>query len=119
MLRDLLAPSGVDLEIGRRAGSPRRSCSRCASATCGVVVVSVLPPGGLSQARYLCKRLRAGVPDVRIVVGRWAAPRTPTRSRAALIGAGADASARACSSSATRILEVVAHGARATPRRAA
>lgn len=33
-----------------------------------VVVVGVLPPGGLAQARYLCRRLRKAYPDLRIVV---------------------------------------------------
>jgi len=36
-----------------------------------VICLSSLPPGGLAQARYFCKRLRARYPDVKILVGRW------------------------------------------------
>jgi len=37
-----------------------------------VVCIADLPPSLPSKTRYLIKRLRAAVPDVRIVVGRWA-----------------------------------------------
>lgn len=36
-----------------------------------VVVVSALPPSAVSHARYLCKRLHARWPDLRMVVGLW------------------------------------------------
>jgi hypothetical protein len=36
-----------------------------------VVVLIALPPGGMSHCRYLVTRVRAKVPDIRIVVGRW------------------------------------------------
>ena len=38
------------------------------------MVISDLPPSPPSKTRYLVKRLRAAVPDLRIVVGRWAPP---------------------------------------------
>jgi predicted PurR-regulated permease PerM len=36
-----------------------------------VICIGALPPGGLAHARYLCKRLRARFPDLRIIVGRF------------------------------------------------
>jgi hypothetical protein len=36
-----------------------------------LVFIAVLPPGGLVQARYLCKRLRRRFADLSIVVGYW------------------------------------------------
>ena len=36
-----------------------------------MICIAALPPGGLVQARYLCKRLRARFPNLKIVVGRW------------------------------------------------
>ena len=36
-----------------------------------LVCIASLPPGGLAQTRYLCKRLRARFPDLKIIVGRW------------------------------------------------
>ena len=37
----------------------------------GLVCVSVVPPEGLRHARYLCKRLRARYPGLKIVAGLW------------------------------------------------
>jgi predicted PurR-regulated permease PerM/methanogenic corrinoid protein MtbC1 len=36
-----------------------------------VVCVGSLPPGGVSRTSYLCKRLRAKLPQLQILVGRW------------------------------------------------
>jgi len=36
-----------------------------------VVVVSALPPAGVSHARYLCKRISARFPDRSLLVGLW------------------------------------------------
>jgi predicted PurR-regulated permease PerM len=35
------------------------------------VCISSLPPGGLSHTKYLCKRLRARLPKVKLFVGHW------------------------------------------------
>ncbi len=45
----------------------------------GVVVLTALPPGGLSHCRYLVNRVRAKCPGVKILVGRWGCgePSTP------------------------------------------
>jgi predicted PurR-regulated permease PerM len=56
-----------------------------------VVCIAALPPSGLSRARYLCKRLRARFPELRILVGRWAADDDRAESTALLLSAGADA----------------------------
>jgi predicted PurR-regulated permease PerM len=55
-----------------------------------VVIVAALAPGGLAQARYLCQRLHAQSPTLRIVVGRWGHRRDPKKSRKLLLSAGAD-----------------------------
>jgi hypothetical protein len=38
-----------------------------------VICIAAIPPGGRAHTRYLCKRLHARFPDLRIIVGRWAA----------------------------------------------
>jgi predicted PurR-regulated permease PerM len=48
-----------------------------------------LPPGGLTHARTLVKRLRAAVPELKIIVGRWGAT-LPEKHKAALVAAGAN-----------------------------
>lgn len=42
-----------------------------------VVVVTAMPPGGLSHARYLLTRLRRRFPELRMLVGRWGEPLVP------------------------------------------
>ena len=39
-----------------------------------MICLADLPPSPPSKTRYLVKRLRAALPDVRILVGRWAPP---------------------------------------------
>ncbi len=57
----------------------------------GVAVVASVPPGGLSQTRYLCKRLKAADPEGKVVVGRWGPRDNYDRVRERLRAAGADA----------------------------
>jgi hypothetical protein len=55
-----------------------------------VVVIGVLAPGELTQAHYLCQRLRSQFHSLRIVVGCWGHRRTPKKSCKYLLSAGAD-----------------------------
>ncbi|HUK62310.1 MAG TPA: AI-2E family transporter, partial [Dongiaceae bacterium] len=90
MLRDLVAGAGVDLEIAAPDHLSSELVAQARERGVGVVVVASLPPGGLAHARYLCKRLRAAVPDVRIVAGRFTADEEAAEARTALTAAGAD-----------------------------
>ena len=40
----------------------------------GLFCIGVIGPGGVSQARYHCKRLRARIPTLKIVIGHWGVP---------------------------------------------
>jgi hypothetical protein len=53
-----------------------------------LICIATLPPGGLTQTRYLCKRLRARFPHLKIVVGRWGIGSEDSNS--ILLAAGAD-----------------------------
>ena len=55
-----------------------------------IVCISAIPPFAGTHARYLCKRLRAQCPDVKIVVGIWNAQGDLERTIARLRLAGAD-----------------------------
>jgi len=55
-----------------------------------VVCLADLPPSPSSKTRYLVKRLRAALPKLRIMVGRWAPPALVDDSTEALRDAGAD-----------------------------
>ena len=72
MLEQLLTPSGCAMEIITDTESPLRVAEHLASAMPDLVVLSHLPPLGLTPARYLVRRLRARFKDLPIIVGRWA-----------------------------------------------
>jgi len=59
-----------------------------------VVCIAAIPPGGRAHTRYLCKRLHAQFPDLRIVVGRWGANGALEKPAAEHDQQGAIASAR-------------------------
>src|SRR4029434_10828959 len=54
-----------------------------------VVCIADLPPSPPSKTRYLVKRLRAALPEVRVVVGRWAPPALADESTQLLRETGA------------------------------
>jgi hypothetical protein len=54
------------------------------------VVIGTLPPQSLAHARYLCKRLRAGFPNLKIVVGCWGWDGDREKIEQRLKDAGAD-----------------------------
>src|SRR6185295_8265119 len=55
-----------------------------------VVCFADLPPSTSSKTRYLVKRLRAALPDVHILVGRWAPPALADDTTLVLREAGAN-----------------------------
>ena len=57
---------------------------------CRVVCIADLPPGAPSKSRYLAKRLRAAVPGLTILIGRWAPPQLADEISTSLREAGAD-----------------------------
>jgi len=54
------------------------------------IYIASTPPGGIGHAKYLCKRLRAAVADVPIMVGRYAKKRSMVHDRQQLELAGAN-----------------------------
>jgi predicted PurR-regulated permease PerM/methylmalonyl-CoA mutase cobalamin-binding subunit len=39
--------------------------------TADIICISATPPAAVMHARYLCKRLRAQIPEVKLIVGLW------------------------------------------------
>ena len=54
-----------------------------------VVCIADLPPSSSTRTRYLVKKLRAALPDVRITVGRWAHASLADEGTQQLMDAGA------------------------------
>jgi predicted PurR-regulated permease PerM len=55
-----------------------------------VVCIASLPPSGFAHTRYLCKRLRAHFPEMKILAGCWGLEDDHDRTRKRLTAAGAD-----------------------------
>jgi hypothetical protein len=71
MLARHLRPTGYDVQVSTTRAMPGDVEARVEREGPGAVFIAVVPPGGLAQARYLCRRLRRRFPDLRIVVGYW------------------------------------------------
>ena len=56
----------------------------------GIVCIADLPPSGSSKSRYLVRKLRAALPELVIIVGRWAPPALADESPQILLEAGAN-----------------------------
>jgi predicted PurR-regulated permease PerM len=119
MLRQLLDAEAIALDVVSRQALASEVLSRVEQQHLPIVCISAGPPGGLAQARYLCKRLRARVPGVKIVVGRWGEELAPDRLEA-LLAASADhvsVTLLDARDSITRLVSTpVANQAAATPR---
>jgi predicted PurR-regulated permease PerM len=87
MLRQLLDPVRYEVEIIADELLAAEIVDQIAEKNPAIVCLASLPPGGLAQTRYLCKRLRARFPDSKLVVGRWG---SRTDNSNALVDAGAD-----------------------------
>jgi predicted PurR-regulated permease PerM len=71
MFRQLLDSSRYEVEIISDAMVTTEVVARIGEKGPAMICIAALPPGGLAQTRYLCKRLRARFPHLKIVVGRW------------------------------------------------
>ena len=88
MLRRLLNPAKWDIEILPGGTLASELIARAAEHRPGLVCIAAMPPGGLARAHYLCKRLGARFPEIRIVVGRWGLKRGLHANRERLRQAG-------------------------------
>jgi predicted PurR-regulated permease PerM len=93
MLRQLLDPSKWEVEIAAVETLTADLLEQVAEKPPALVCVGALPPGGLAHTRYLCKKLRARFPEVKIIVGRWGLTGNVERDREELQDAGADLTA--------------------------
>jgi predicted PurR-regulated permease PerM len=89
MLRTLVRQAGTGALVS--AALPTRGVlGPVKDAAPAAVLVAAVGPGGLTEARYLCRRLRDQHAGVKIVVGRWGKGKDPKKARAILLSAGAD-----------------------------
>jgi predicted PurR-regulated permease PerM len=89
MLQQLLMPHAVGLEVGSPRALTGEVLALVAEKNPSIVCIGSIHPDDLGQTRHLCKRLRAGFPALRILVGRWGT--TEPGERDQLLASGADA----------------------------
>lgn len=68
MIAQVLEPAGYRVKEGTSQLLPAQVERLIEESAAGMVVVSVMPPGGIPQTFYLCRRLRKRFPDLPIVV---------------------------------------------------
>jgi predicted PurR-regulated permease PerM len=87
MFRQLLDCTKYEVEIMSDAMLTAEVVARIGEKSPAMICIAAVPPGGLAQTRYLCKRLRARFPNLKIAVGRWG---TGTEDSNSILLAGAD-----------------------------
>ena len=87
MFRQLLDCTRYEVEIMSDAMLTAEVVARIGEQSPAMICIAALPPGGLAQTRYLCKRLRARFPNLKIAVGRWG---TGSEDSNSILLAGAD-----------------------------
>jgi predicted PurR-regulated permease PerM len=87
MIRQLLDSTRYEVEIMSDAMLTAEVVARISENMPAMICIAAVTPGGLAQTRYLCKRLRARVPNLKIAVGRWG---TETEDSNSILLAGAD-----------------------------
>jgi predicted PurR-regulated permease PerM len=91
MLQQLLDPVRFEVELLPSSMLTAEVVALTEQKQVRLLCLGTLAPGGIAQARYLCKRLHAQLPALNIVVGRWGVPQPPNTSWDVLRAAGANA----------------------------
>jgi predicted PurR-regulated permease PerM len=88
MFRQLLDSSKYEVELMSDTMPTSEVVALIGEKSPTMICIAAVPPGGLAQARYLCKRLRARFPNLKIAVGRWGT--SSGDNNKILLSAGAD-----------------------------
>ena len=89
MLQRLLDPSHWIMDLVPQETLTSELLELVAAKKPSLVLIASVPPGGLAHTRYLCKRVRASFPELRIIVGRWGHAADTEQTIAELKEAGA------------------------------
>jgi predicted PurR-regulated permease PerM len=90
MLKQLVQGGACELEIVGPDTLSSELLALVKEKEPAAICIAAVPPGGLQQARYLCKRLRKRFPRLQIMVGRWGLQGGFENQRRSLRDAGAN-----------------------------
>jgi predicted PurR-regulated permease PerM len=89
MLSQLVERDGIRIDVPSARLLTAEIVALVQSRGVKLVCIADLPPSPPSKTRYVVRKLRAALPDVRILVGRWAPPELVDADRTPLMDAGA------------------------------
>jgi predicted PurR-regulated permease PerM len=109
MLKRLLDPSHCKFEVLSPDVLTAEMSATVRAEDAPIVCIGTLSPQNLAHTRYLCKRLRSRIPDLKIIVGcwGWAGDRAKLESR--LKDAGADQVATSLLEARAQLAPLVQH----------
>lgn len=107
MLGQVLDPAVCRLTIRSNEETPLEMAEAIATASPGLVILSHMPPSGLTNARYLVRRLHARLGTLPIVVGRWTEGGQSESTAERLTAAGASSVIFSLTEARDRILAAV------------
>jgi hypothetical protein len=87
----MLTPARYEVELLGASMLTAEVVSRVQESQVQLICLGSLAPGGMARTRYLCKRLQAHCPALKIVVGRWGSTGNSQDSQELLRQAGASA----------------------------
>jgi hypothetical protein len=90
MLAHLLDDLPIAMEITGARMQAAELVSLVRDRKFSVVCFADLPPSSSSKTRYLVRRLRSALPELRIAVGRWGPPALADESSQTLVNTGAN-----------------------------
>jgi predicted PurR-regulated permease PerM len=115
MLGVLLESTGVAIELAPARLMPSELVSFLETGRYRTVCIADLPPSGPSKTRYLVRKLRAALPDLTIVVGRWAPPDLADDGSQPIVEAGAARVARTLLETREQLATIAHDGPAAAP----
>src|SRR5689334_3671083 len=89
MLAQLVATDGIHLHVMPVRLLTAEIVDLVKTRHANLVCIADLPPSPPSKTRYVVRKLRAALPDVRILIGRWAPPELADEDRSTLVDTGA------------------------------
>jgi predicted PurR-regulated permease PerM len=90
LARMLLAPAKWEVHVAGDGLLPVDILAALKEHHATLIVIGAVRPGPLSRPRYLCKRLKKQMPELRIIAGVWGRKNIPESVTRGLRDAGAD-----------------------------
>jgi predicted PurR-regulated permease PerM len=115
MFRQLLDPARYEVDVTKTPLLTSEVVSLVAKTSPALICIGAVPPGGMAQARYLCKRLRTRFPDLKIVVGRWGQRENTEETLAHLRADGIDYVGTSLCETRDEVMRLVQQAASLTP----